>query len=289
MDTLISETATKLLGRKAAAESRDPAAYPKAETIFALVGKIKTAVFPGYFHEIPASTSPDAWLQGLLAEIRQEVSAEVETALRARSGAAASSADEIAAALLEQLAEIQRLLYKDAEAGFNGDPAARSVEEVILSYPGFFAVFVYRVARFLFLRDVPFIPRMMSEHAHSVTGIDIHPGAAIGEYFFIDHGTGVVIGETAVIGNHVKLYQGVTLGALSTESGQKLAGVRRHPTIEDRVTIYAGATILGGGTVIGENATIGGNVFLTKSVPKGATIKITKKEGNENGREKPQI
>jgi serine O-acetyltransferase len=175
--------------------------------------------------------------------------------------------------LLERLVGIQQLLYKDAKAGFEGDPAARSIDEVILTYPGFFAVFVYRIAHFLFLKDVPFVPRIMSEHAHSVTGIDIHPGAEIGEHFFIDHGTGVVIGETAVIGNNVKLYQGVTLGALSTKIGQKLAGIKRHPVIEDNVTIYSGASILGGETVIGRNSTIGGNMFITKSIPPDETVK----------------
>ena len=143
----------------------------------------------------------------------------------------------------------------------------------ILTYPGFFAVFVHRIAHFLFSENVPFIPRMMSEYAHSITGIDIHPGAEIGEHFFIDHGTGVVIGETAVVGNHVKLYQGVTIGALSTKKGQELKNVKRHPTIGDSVTIYSGATILGGDTVIGEGSVIGGNSFIVKSVPAKTVVK----------------
>ena len=164
------------------------------------------------------------------------------------------------------------MLLKDVEAEFEGDPAAQSREEIIFSYPGLFAIYVYRVAHELYLESVPFVPRIMTEYAHSGTGIDINAGAQIGQYFFIDHGTGIVIGETTVIGDHVKLYQGVTLGALSTRSGQMLSGKKRHPTIEDNVTIYANATILGGDTVIGARATIGGNTFITWSVAPDAKV-----------------
>ena len=160
------------------------------------------------------------------------------------------------------------------EAGFNGDPAAKSKAEIIVSYPGLFAIFVYRIAHVLYLENVPLIPRIMTEYAHSKTGIDINAGAVIGEYFFIDHGTGVVIGETTVIGNNVKLYQGVTLGALSTRSGQELAGVKRHPTIGDHVTIYANSTVLGGETVIGNGVIIGGSCFITKSVPDNTKVSM---------------
>ena len=154
---------------------------------------------------------------------------------------------------------------EDVEAAFRGDPAAKTVEEVILAYPGLEAVVVHRIAYFFWEADLPLIPRMMSEHVHSKTGIDIHPGATIGKRFFIDHGTGVVIGETAIIGDDVKLYQGVTLGALSVRKGE--SEKKRHPTIEDEVTIYSGATILGGSTVVGKGSVIGGNVWLTRSVP----------------------
>ena len=147
-----------------------------------------------------------------------------------------------------------------------------------MTYPGIFAVFVYRIAHFLFLEEVPFIPRMMSEYVHSLTGIDIHPGAKIGEYFFIDHGTGVVIGETTEIGDYVKIYQGVTLGALSTRGGQSLHNIKRHPTLEDEVTVYSGASILGGKTVIKKGCVIGGNVFLTQSVPAGTRVSIKNPE-----------
>ena len=157
------------------------------------------------------------------------------------------------------------MLMKAVAANYEGDPAAGSKEEVIFSYPGLYAIFVYRVAHELYESKVPLIPRIMTEYAHGATGIDINPGATIGEYFFIDHGTGIVIGETTIIGNHVKLYQGVTLGALSPRGGHSVVG-KRHPTVEDNATIYSGASILGGETVIGANSVIGGNSFLTESV-----------------------
>jgi serine O-acetyltransferase len=175
--------------------------------------------------------------------------------------------------LLRRIPAIRALLSKDVLAAFQGDPAANSVEEVIFSYPSIEAITTHRIAHELYREGVPMLPRIMSEHAHAATGIDIHPGAEIGESFFIDHGTGVVIGETCVIGNNVKLYQGVTLGALSLARGVpgKTSG-KRHPTLEDGVTIYAGATILGGDTVIGAGSVIGGNAWLVESVPPGSRI-----------------
>jgi serine O-acetyltransferase len=170
----------------------------------------------------------------------------------------------------DELPRIRSLLALDMEAAFRGDPAAKSAEEVIVSYPGFYAITVHRLAHFFWERQIPLIPRMMSEVVHGRTGIDIHPGATIGESFFIDHGTGVVIGETTVIGKNVKLYQGVTLGALSVRKEE--ADKKRHPTIEDDVTIYAGATILGGKSVIGHGSTIGGNVWITGSVPPNTLV-----------------
>lgn len=181
---------------------------------------------------------------------------------------------EMCTRLFESLADIQKMIMKDIDAAYNGDPAAKTKEEIIFCYPGLFAIFVYRIAHELYKMDVPFIPRIMSEYAHGHTGIDINPGADIGEYFFIDHGTGVVIGETTKIGNNVKIYQGVTLGALSTRSGQLLRNVKRHPTIEDNVTIYSSASILGGETVIGEGSVIGGNAFITESVPAGTKVSV---------------
>lgn len=191
-----------------------------------------------------------------------------------RDGAFARRAEEITAAFLKQIPQIRALVQTDLRAAFDGDPAASSMEEILAAYPGPFAVMVHRLAHALLKLGVPILPRCMAEYAHSRAGIDIHPGASIGEGFFIDHGTGVVIGETTVIGRNVKLYQGVTLGALSTRDAARLRGVRRHPTIEDEVTIYAGATILGGATVIGRGCVIGGNVFLTDSVPAGCRVQI---------------
>ncbi len=179
-------------------------------------------------------------------------------------------ADQISFKFHSWLPDLRKLLDKDAEAFFNGDPAAKGLNEVIFSYPGFRAITCHRMSHFLWIEDVPVFPRILSEYVHQKTGIDIHPGAHIGEYFFIDHGTGVVIGETTQIGNHVKIYQGVTLGALSVEKTEQ--GKKRHPTIEEGVVIYANATILGGETIIGKHSTIGGNIWLTKSVPENSIV-----------------
>lgn len=183
-------------------------------------------------------------------------------------------AEDISCRFAARMPALQELLLKDVQAGFDGDPAAKSKEEIIFCYPGFFAIFVYRIAHELYVSNVPYIPRMMTEYAHSGTGIDINPGATIGEYFFIDHGTGVVIGETTEIGNNVKLYQGVTLGALSTRKGQMLSNVKRHPTIGNNVTVYSNASILGGETVVGDNSTIGGGAFITSSVPENTRVQV---------------
>jgi len=192
----------------------------------------------------------------------------------------------LAATFLNQLPNIYELLLKDAEAIANEDPAASNVEEVIRTYPGFLAIAVHRLAHALHQLQVPLLPRILSESAHARTGIDIHPGASIGSYFCIDHGTGIVIGETSHIGNHVKIYQGVTLGAMSV--AKEMANIKRHPTIEDNVVIYAGATILGGNTVVGSHSVIGGNVWLTESVPSysrlyhKAQIKVSRSEDPED-------
>jgi serine O-acetyltransferase len=189
-----------------------------------------------------------------------------------------AEAEAVVYAFLERLPHIRRLLAMDVVAFYEGDPAAFSTDEIIWSYPGLYAVMVSRLAHELYLLDVPLIPRMMTEHAHSLTGIDIHPGATIGHHFFVDHGTGIVVGETTVIGNNVKIYQGVTLGALSTRGGQGLRGVKRHPTIEDNVTIYSGASILGGQTVIGEGVVIGSNAFITTSVQEKTKVSVKNQE-----------
>lgn len=185
-------------------------------------------------------------------------------------------AEQTSLALIEEIPELRRIIGKDVQAAYDGDPAAKSTKEVIVSYPGLEAIVVYRVAHFLIKSGVPVIPRIMTEYAHSRTGIDINPGAEIGESFFIDHGTGVVIGETTVIGNNVKIYQGVTLGALSVK--KELMNKKRHPTIEDNVTIYANSTILGGQTVIGHDSVIGGNTWITRSVPPNSTLTQGKRQ-----------
>ena len=179
---------------------------------------------------------------------------------------------------MERIPWIRRVIETDVEAAFDGDPAAYNRDEIIFSYPGLYAIFTNRIAHELYLMDIPLIPRIMTEYAHRETGIDINPGATIGEYFFIDHGTGIVIGETTKIGNHVKVYQGVTLGALSTKGGRALNNVKRHPTIEDDVTIYSGASILGGETVIGRGSVVGGNTFITRSIPAGTRVSVKNQE-----------
>ncbi len=183
-----------------------------------------------------------------------------------------ASPDAVVLRFFERLPAVRALLAADVEAAFEGDPAAKSFAEIVVAYPSIRAIAIYRIAHELFVQGVPLLPRMMTEHAHDRTGIDIHPGSKIGRRFFIDHGTGVVIGETCEIGNDVRLYQGVTLGARSPRHGESLRGTKRHPTIEDDVTIYAGATILGGETVIGSGSVIGGNVWLMESVPPGSKV-----------------
>ncbi len=247
---------------------------PSRNEIIAILKDLRNIMFPGYFTDGAQTTTDATYFVGhTLITAEEKLRKQVELALYFRDSADKSSeaisqeAEEISSAVMCKLPAIQRLLYKDIQAAFDGDPAAQSKEEIIYSYPGFFAIWVYRIAHELYLLRVPLVPRIMTEYAHSRTGVDINAGATIGEYFFIDHATGIVIGETTVIGDHVKIYQGVTLGGLSTRGGQRLAGVKRHPTIEDNVTIYANACVLGGETVIGEDSVIAGSAFVTESVP----------------------
>jgi len=207
--------------------------------------------------------------------LRSEVPALVERLVRLLQGVNRRNGDtpeQVAAAFVEQLPVVRALLAEDVEAAFEGDPAAKSFAEIVVSYPAIRAISTYRIAHELYRLGVSILPRMMAERAHDRTGIDIHPGARIGRRFFIDHGTGVVIGETTEIGDNVRLYQGVTLGAKSPRHGERLRGIKRHPTIEDDVTIYAGATILGGDVVIGRGTVVGGNVFLLESVPEESRV-----------------
>lgn len=254
---------------------------PNRAVVINLVRDLRSVIFPGYFGEDTAARLfPGQFTAYLLNDYYDRLKRQVEIAFlyadqNLQKQEAEQKAENICGNFFRKLPEVQQRLLKDVQAGFDGDPAAKSKEEIISSYPGLFAIYVYRLAHILYLDKVPYIPRIMTEYAHGRTGIDINPGAEIGEYFFIDHGTGVVIGETTEIGNNVKLYQGVTLGALSTRQGQQLADVKRHPTIKDNVTIYSNSTVLGGETVIGENTIIGGNTFITESIP--ADTKVSAK------------
>lgn len=237
---------------------------PDRGAIIALIRELRRLFFPAYFGDPQLmALSAENYAALLLERIETALTAQIALALPESEAVQAS---QIAQAVVAELPHIQQVLLTDIEATFDGDPAAANREEIVFAYPGLFAIFVYRVAHELYLRQVPMIPRIMTEYAHSRTGIDIHPGAQIGPWFFIDHGTGIVIGETTVIGSHVKLYQGVTLGALSPRAGHASLPGKRHPTVGDYVTIYSGASILGGKTVIGANSVIGGNSFITESV-----------------------
>lgn len=257
---------------------------PNREVIISIVNELRKITFPGYFGtENMAYVSKDNFAGSTLATIYEKLFQQIKVALsygdkEAEYKVIANKAEELTLAFLNKIPETQALLLKDVDAQLMGDPAANSKEEIIFSYPGLYAIMVYRYAHILYELKVPFIPRIMTEHAHGKTGIDINPGAQIGEYFFIDHGTGIVIGETTVIGNRVKIYQGVTLGALSTRKGQELSGVKRHPTIEDNVVIYANTTVLGGETVIGENSVVAGNTFVTSSIPANTKVASTMPE-----------
>jgi len=252
---------------------------PVRDEVIGILNEVKALMFPAYFAPKEAMGDATEFAEELLNSIYFRLKKQVALALSFKCKEDVSEkAEKIAEDFISALPEIHRILLTDVNATFEGDPAASSKEEIIFSYPGFYTIFVYRVAHLLYQSGVPFVPRMMTEYAHDKTGIDINPGATIGEYFFIDHGTGVVIGETTVIGKHVKLYQGVTLGALSPRKGQSLAGVKRHPTVKDNVTIYSGASILGGDTVIGEGAVIGGNSFITESVGENSRVSVKKPE-----------
>ena len=258
---------------------------PSRGAIIGIIKDLRRVVFPGYFgDENISSTMPGYFLGNMLTHIYEELKAQIEIAFlyddkgKSSSAEVTEKAREICERFISRLPYIQKMLLMDVQAGFDGDPAAKSKEDIIFSYPGLFAIYVYRLAHVLYKEEIPFIPRVMSEYAHGRTGIDINPGATIGEYFFIDHGTGVVVGETTEIGNNVKLYQGVTLGALSTRMGQQLANVKRHPTIRDNVTIYSNSTVLGGETVVGENTIIGGNTFITESIPANTKVSAKSQE-----------
>ncbi|MBX3229200.1 MAG: serine acetyltransferase [Labilithrix sp.] len=259
-------------------DNLESAALPSKRRVIEALEHLKSALFVGFYatRALHRDNLRQAIAEHLYAAHHILVD-QIERALsydhwmkRTEKPLAAGSGEGIVLALFNAIPELRRLLNDDVRAAYAGDPAAKNVEEIVFAYPSLEAIVAYRIANRLYRAGVPMVPRIITEHAHSRTGVDISPGATIGEHFFIDHGTGVVIGETTLIGNHVKLYQGVTLGALSVprRDDQK----KRHPTLEDEVTIYAGATILGGDTVIGKGSVIGGNVWLTHSVAPGSKV-----------------
>ena len=254
---------------------------PQRSEIIDLINEIRRLMFPGYFGtENTSLVAFGSFAGNTVACVYEDMLKQIRIAL-SHSSVSENTDDEAEKKTIEfikALPHVQELLIKDVEAGFEGDPAAKSREDIVFCYPGIYAIFVYRIAHILYQLDIPFIPRIMTEHAHGKTGIDINPGADIGEYFFIDHGTGIVVGETTKIGNHVKIYQGVTLGALSTREGQALSGVKRHPTIEDNVVIYANTTILGGETIVGCNSVVAGNSFITESIPPNTKVSVAMPE-----------
>ena len=254
---------------------------PDKDVIIDIIEKLRRIIFPGYFSDkCYRFYNQKNNLSMLIEDVVYHLTKQVRLVFESKGQSweeANEAAQELCLQFFEKLPEIRAYVQTDLQAAYDGDPAASDMAEIIYSYPGLFAITVYRLAHALFELGVPMVPRIMTEYAHGATGIDIHPGATIGKYFFIDHGTGIVIGETTVIGENVKIYQGVTLGALSTRGGQSLHGVKRHPTIEDNVTIYAGASILGGDTVIGKGSVIGSNVFITESVAPATSV-INKKQ-----------
>ncbi len=288
---VMSQTLERLLPGYECEDGRNPitecAPLPSEAAVIRVLTLIDSAFFPGYREERSGGgCGVDTLITERLDEAYDALYRQVLRALPFRraerrgvcelgSGPVPAraelevTAEDVVGAFFTELPRVRELLKRDVEAAFIGDPAAQTHAEVILSYPAIRAITTHRLAHELYRLDVPMIPRIMNEWVHARTGIDIHPGATVGESFFIDHGTGVVIGETTLIGDRVKIYQGVTLGALSQEH----RGMKRHPTVEDDVVIYAGATILGGGTVIGRGSTINGNVFVTRSVPPGSTVR----------------
>ena len=260
--------------------------HPDNEIIVNIIESLRRIIFPGYFRNksyrvYTVRNNISMILEDVIFKLIKQISIVLrydEKYVMLGDEEITDNAERITFEFLNKLPKIRELIETDVQAAYDGDPAAYNKDEIIYSYPGLYAILVNRLAHELFLLGVPLIPRVMTEHAHSKTGIDIHPGATIGRYFFIDHGTGIVIGETTEIGDNVKVYQGVTLCALSTRGGQSLRNKKRHPTIEDNVTIYSGASILGGETVVGKDAVIGGNAFITRSVPAGAKVSIKNQE-----------
>ncbi|MCR5615116.1 MAG: serine O-acetyltransferase [Saccharofermentans sp.] len=255
---------------------------PDKDEVRELVENFFRIIYPGYFRDRTYKIyNPKNSFAVTIEDVFYHLKKQVYRALDYTRNEDKLSDDErdkesyrITTEFFKKIPTIREYIETDLLATLDGDPAAGNFDEIILAYPGLMAITVYRIAHELYLLNVPILPRLMTEYAHSETGIDIHPGATIGKYFFIDHGTGIVVGETSIIGNNVKIYQGVTIGALSTRGGQKLSGKKRHPTICDNVTIYANASILGGETVIGENTIVGGNTFITRSIDANSRVSM---------------
>ena len=267
----------------------DLSRQPDKDIVLDIITKLRRIIFPGYsrdrnFRIYNAKHNLSMLIEDVMFNLNRQIALVLQG-----SGMEPAASEEKAQSLclefFDRIPQVRAMVQTDLQAAYDGDPAATSRDEIIFSYPGLFAITVYRLAHVLYELQVPMLPRIMTEHAHSLTGIDIHPGATIGRFFFIDHGTGIVIGETTIIGENVKIYQGVTLGALTTRGGQSLRGIRRHPTIEDNVTIYAGASILGGNTVIGRESVIGSNAFVTRSIPPCTTVSIKSQELQMKSRE----
>jgi len=252
---------------------------PNRDEIIEIIHLLRQLVFPGFFTQQRLSeNSLDFYVGDLLMKLEAKLKKQIRLALLCGSDVsledAIAQAECICIKFFQTFPRLREYIASDVQAAFDGDPAAADKVEVIFCYPGTYAIMVYRFAHELRLLNVPYIPRIMSEYAHNITGIDINPGATIGKYFFIDRGTGVVIGETCEIKNNVTIYQGVTLGALSTKGGQMLKDVKRHPTLEENVVVYSGASILGGETIIGANSVVAGNAFITSSVPANTKVGV---------------
>ena len=266
---------------------------PDKSEVHELVKSLFQVIYPGFFRDKTYKIyNPKNTFAVVIEDALYHLNKQVILALQYCKDCDELSLQEreeksarICKAFFDRIPKIREFVETDLLATYDGDPAAGSFEEIILAYPGLTAITTYRIAHELYVEKVPVLPRLMTEYAHSLTGIDIHPGATIGKYFFIDHGTGIVVGETSIIGENVKIYQGVTIGALSTRGGQKLSGKKRHPTICDNVTIYANASILGGDTVIGENTVIGGNCFITRSIEANTRVSMKNLEMEYRGGE----
>jgi len=295
----VNDVAAKLAGAvRIAPGACHEACVPDISRLIHTVKRLKAIVYPKFhFHGTPPEALPDL-IYSELAQVHARLTREIASAIARNKEACEDMgkplletdhqppkeqlqeySEELATKFLCKLPEIQRVLNTDVQAAYSGDPACRNLDEVILCYPGLHAITVFRLANALQQLHIPFLPRMITEWAHGETGVDIHPGATIGDHFFIDHGTGVVIGETCKIGQYVKIYQGVTLGALSfaqDETGELVRGTKRHPTIEDNVVIYANATVLGGRTIVGHDSVVGSSVWLTDSVDPSTTVIMEK-------------